>query len=96
MKRRFEELVCKRGLENNIVIDDGGCYGRCKIGPNIFIFGPISELQWDTIRVPGVKMDDSIPFQIYTGVSPNDCAELLEEHCLHGRVVSRLAEAVQK
>ena len=65
----------RMNLEHDICVDDGGCYGRCKIGPNVVITGPTEDQK-----------------QIYIGVSPKDCRELLESHCLKGTIVDRLAE----
>lgn len=93
IKAKFEELVQKQNLADRIVVDDGGCYGRCTIGPNVFIIGPIPDDLWDAYRTSNISLPgDGPPRQIYVGVSPNDCKELLESHCLKGIVVSRLAE----
>lgn len=80
VKEKFEELVRKQHLGDRVCVGDGGCYGHCKIGPNVYIIGPIPDDQWEEYRtrdfLPG---DDGPPKRIYNGVSLSDCLELLKQ-----------------
>jgi len=92
IKSRFQDLVEKRGLGADIIIGDGGCYGRCTRGPNVLIIGPIPREEEDSYRRFKLVPKPDIPKQMYNRVSFNDCEELLESHCVRGRVLERLAD----
>lgn len=93
MKEEFEKLIARKGLKDQVVVGDGGCYGRCTKGPNVLIIGPIPDELWPLYReqslMPG---PDGPPAQMYNGVLPPDCRELLESHCEQGTVLERLRE----
>ncbi len=92
VKKKFEDIVRKKKLENDIIVGDGGCYGRCTIGPNVLIIGPIPREEEEHYRRFRVIPSSTVPKQLYNGVMPNDCAELLESHCVRGEVLTRMAD----
>lgn len=92
VKERFEKLVGKKGLGTDVIVGDGGCYGRCTRGPNVLIIGPIPREEEDNYRRFKVVPKTGMPKQMYNGVSPHDCDELIESHCVQGEVLERLAD----
>ncbi|OGQ22785.1 MAG: hypothetical protein A3I05_01865 [Deltaproteobacteria bacterium RIFCSPLOWO2_02_FULL_44_10] len=92
-KEAFECLVQKKGLSKDILVADGGCYGRCTKGPNVLVIGPISEEEFSTYReqnlMPG---PDGPKTQMYNEVTANDCRELFEQHCIANKLFEPLAE----
>ena len=92
VKKRFEALVKKKDLDSNVIVGDGGCYGRCTRGPNVQIIGPIPREEESDYRRFKVVPKPNIEKQMYNGVSPNDCEELIESHCMRGEVLDRLKD----
>ncbi len=92
VRKRCEEIVEKKGWGADVIVGSGGCYGRCTKGPNVLIVGPIPREEEDDYRRFNVPARSNVEKQMYNGVSPNDCAELIESHCIRGEVLGRLAE----
>ena len=96
-KENFEKLIRQHGLEDTIVLEEGGCYGRCKIGPNVVILGPVSEEKWELVKNAKEQLENlACPSQIYNGVYPDEVRTLFESHCLNGKVLTKLAEQVDR
>ena len=92
VKKRFERLVVKKSLGTDVIVGDGGCYGRCTRGPNVLIIGPIPREDESDYRRFKVVPKSNVARQMYNGVSLNDCDELMEAHCVSGVVLDRLAD----
>lgn len=92
VKRRFEHLVRDKGLEADVIVGDGGCYGRCTQGPNVLIIGPIPREEESNYRRFKVIPRPHIERHMYNGVTPDDCDELIETNCIHGVILKRLAD----
>jgi len=78
-------LVEKAGLQNSIIIADGGCYGRCDFGPNVFLQGPVEDdaLWQELCAQPSGPHDQRVPGFVYRGVYPSEAKSIFESHCLH-------------
>jgi (2Fe-2S) ferredoxin len=92
VKKRFEQLVAKKNLGANVIVGDGGCYGRCTRGPNVLIIGPIPREDESNYRRFKVVPNPKVAKQMYNGVSPNDCDELVESHCVRGEILDRMKD----
>lgn len=95
VKKRFEELVSEKGIGGDIIVGDGGCYGRCTRGPNVLIIGPIPREDEGKYRRFKVVPKFTIARQMYNGVHPGYCEELIETHCICGGTLKRLADTQQ-
>lgn len=61
-------------------------------GPNVLIIGPIPREDESYYRRFKVVPKSNVARQMYNGVSPDDCDELTESHCVRGEVFDRLAD----
>lgn len=93
-KKEFERLVKKHDMEHAICVADGGCYGRCDFGPNVFLQGPVEDEQlWKELCAePSGPHDKRVPGFVYRGVYPFQAKSIFESHCLHNTPLEDLLE----
>ena len=92
IKKKFSEIVSKKSLGKDIIVGDGGCYGRCIDGPNVMVIGPIPRDEEENYRSFSVPVKPDLRRQLYNGVSVNDCLEIIDTHCVKGQILERLAD----
>ncbi|HTE56166.1 MAG TPA: (2Fe-2S) ferredoxin domain-containing protein [Kofleriaceae bacterium] len=89
----FAAALDQRSLRDSVSLGWQSCFGRCTQGPNVLV-------QEVAAPRPGerVFLLATMPFgragrsALYSGVCPGDVEDIIENHVLRDRLVSRLIE----
>lgn len=88
----MREVIAARQLGERVELTWQSCFGRCTRGPNVLIGErpqqPLTPVRRSLTMPPPRRAKAAL----YNRVTPGDCAELVDEHIIAGRVVSRLIE----
>jgi len=86
---RLAGLLAARGLGAVVELERQSCFGRCRLGPNVYVGERVAPELLATADPPRRLS------AFYNGVGPDDADEIVTAHVQGGRAVERLIYRVQ-
>jgi (2Fe-2S) ferredoxin len=85
----LEAAVALRGAGDRVELAWQSCFGRCRHGPNVLVQEVTGSRSTSRFLLATIPLGAGVS-ALYSGVTPGDACELVDEHVLCGKVVRHL------